>query len=240
MISPIGICRFIVLACLGCSSANGFPQTAQEFPSAWNPIEFDGGIELITTMADTLWDVEAKVKPAPKVVGQFDTLHGTVSGVRFRFDRVPPRTMYIASTPNNPLVRISYDGSEYFEGYWKIYCSNDSMSDARECNIYQGYLTLKVFSDQRIAVFVGWDNFPNSSIAIRIDSDKPISVPVVTNNSFGFRLSKRIVEMMKSGSKIRTRYMEWPYQTYLDEEFELFGFEQALSYALWEVSQVRE
>lgn len=113
---------------------------------------------------------------------------------------------------------------------WSIQCKLDKMDDTHWCSLDRGDLRVGIWKDGTPFVSVGSSHYPNSMIAVRVDKNKPISASEKTG--FTKAQSAEIIEQLKKGSSILTRYQEWPYQRNKDTSIDLFGFPQA-----WEILQ---
>lgn len=88
-------------------------------------------------------------------------------------------------------------------------------------------------------VSVGQDHFPGSTVAIRIDGGKPITASAKNGGMFSRQVSAKLLSQLKGASKLTTRYMEWPNRYWVDETWELYGFNEALQYITWAVDRIR-
>ena len=63
---------------------------------------------------------------------------------------------------------------------------------------------------------------------IRVEKNKPFTTPESTG--FSSSQAASIIEQLKTGKSVLTRYQEWPYRVDKDTPVDLFGFPQA-----WEI-----
>ena len=104
------------------------------------------------------------------------------------------------------------------------------MDDTHWCGLEKGHVLIGIWKDRTPFVRVGHKHYPNSKIAVRIDKNSPISAP--EDKGFTNSQSIAIIEQLKEGKSLLTRYQEWPYERNKDKSIEIFGFNQA-----WEILQ---
>jgi hypothetical protein len=85
-------------------------------------------------------------------------------------------------------------------------------------------------------VMIGHDHYPGSSIALRIDTNKPF---VETSDGFADSRARDVLAALTSGRSAVTRYQRWPYQTDIDARLSLEGFPQAVQLLNWSVKHYR-
>lgn len=114
---------------------------------------------------------------------------------------------------------------------WSVRCSKDSMSDAVQCSANTRDLTVVVVKGGAAYLYVGAEHFPGSDVAIRLGSEPPVIVS--SDAQFGRAASEQLISHMRDGVLVSTRYQRWPYERSVDQAFELYGFEQVMSYLKW-------
>jgi hypothetical protein len=100
-------------------------------------------------------------------------------------------------------------------------------------------LWVYVYPKGRTTVSIGRENFPGSSVTIRIDQGAPITVSARNDGDFDAQTSQRVIQQLKKANVVTTRYMKWPYQSWKDETWELYGFNEALAYMTWAVARIK-
>lgn len=111
---------------------------------------------------------------------------------------------------------------------WSIGCKVDAMSDNKSCNMSNG--SLFIYRDKTgWSVFVSGDHFPGTGSMIRINGGKPITTSD-DDGMFSHAASARIVEQLKNGAEVATRYTNWPYNTYTDGTVNTEAVETAFAY----------
>lgn len=148
---------------------------------------------------------------------------GTLEGVKYRI-RFSDGIGTVQGLSTNTLDKDKYGTN------WSTRCRLDEMDDRHWCFLDRGDLTIWLTKDGTPYVLVGYDHYPGSKIAVRVDKNKPITASAKIG--FAKAQSLEIIEQLKNGQSALTRYEEWPYQIYRDSSVELFGFPQA-----WEILQ---
>lgn len=128
-----------------------------------------------------------------------------------------------------PTNTLDYVGDQHGTN-WSTRCKRDEMDDTHWCALDRGDLRIGIWKDGTPFVSIGNSHYPNSDIAIRVDKNKPITA----SEKIGFTSAQsiEIIDQLKKGNSVLTRYQEWPYQSNKDKSLELFGFPQA-----WEILQ---
>lgn len=128
---------------------------------------------------------------------------------------------------------IYRDGSGDTAG-WQRTCQQDKMSDARSCFLNKGDLFIWIDNTGVRYVHVGYEHFPRSTVAIRVDQSKP---RVATSDGWSGPAAKSLVKHLLSGESFQTRFMKWPYQSYVESEEKVEGLKQGLDIAGWSIKQ---
>lgn len=86
-----------------------------------------------------------------------------------------------------------------------------------------------VYQNGRLSVSVGYEHFPGSQTSIKIGARR-----FDTRDKDGdFSNSAQLVSLMGDGAPVVTRYMKWPYQHYVDDEFVAYGLSTSVAVAKW-------
>lgn len=145
---------------------------------------------------------------------------GTYEGVKYRIFY----TDGSGSVQGLPTNTLDYVGDTSGTN-WSTQCRLDEMDDTHWCSIAKGDLLVGIWKDGTPFVTVGSSHYPYSNIVVRVDKNKPISAS--EKDGFTKAQSVEIIEQLKKGGSVLTRYQEWPYQSNKDKSIELFGFPQA-------------
>lgn len=116
-------------------------------------------------------------------------------------------------------------------GTWSVECRMDLMEDYRYCFISQNLESNEFYSKRsdlsiryneggKVYLWVGsGDRHPGTSQVIRIDGNKPHRA----RSDEPFVVDASLKSELASGSTIRTRWYEWPYEAKRDQELPLTG-----------------
>ncbi|HVI26006.1 MAG TPA: hypothetical protein VM576_07440 [Xanthomonadaceae bacterium] len=155
---------------------------------------------------------------------------------------------------NGIHYRIYYtDGSGTFSGApdgslttgfrlgedWSTSCKKDPMDDTKSCYIQRKDLWVWLYPGGRLKIFIGGDQYPGTSASVRIDSNQAIRSPSDSEGVFTAAQSKQILQQLRSGARVATRYIDWPYRSAVDDSFDLHGFDEAYQYIQWALAQIR-
>lgn len=155
---------------------------------------------------------------------------------------------------NGVHYRIYYtDGSGTFSGApdgslttglgigkdWSTSCKKDPMDDKKSCYIQRKDLWVWLYPGGRLKIFIGGDQYPGTSASVRIDSNQAIRSPADSEGVFTAAQSKQILQQLRSGARVATRYVDWPYRSAVDDSFDLHGFDEAYQYIQWALTQIR-
>jgi hypothetical protein len=114
-------------------------------------------------------------------------------------------------------------------GNWSISCSRDKMTSVRTCLIHKGDLYIFVRPGGKISVSVGNEHFPRSQTSIKIGSKR---FDTTEQDGF-FANGAQLAGQMGNGIPVVTRYMKWPYRTWIDDEFTAYGVKTSIQVARW-------
>tara|TARA_B110000238_G_scaffold9522_1_gene9697 strand:+ start:1698 stop:2477 length:780 start_codon:yes stop_codon:yes gene_type:complete len=110
---------------------------------------------------------------------------------------------------------------------WGTGCYKDEMDDTRYCQLSKEGLAVGIWKDGSSFITIGHSHYPGSNVTLRIDKGKPIIKS--EEHSFTNAQSDDIINALKSGKTVLTRYQEWPYQRNIDTSVDLYGFIEAWS-----------
>lgn len=110
--------------------------------------------------------------------------------------------------------------------HWVVNCESDAITDQRVCTIRRDGIFIYWSGEYRI--MTTGDIYPLSTMSFRVDSNQAFSA----NEDRGLSASdsRRLVDQIKSGSEVTTRYKQWPYGTNVDTTFPTTGFAEAIEY----------
>lgn len=148
---------------------------------------------------------------------------GTYKGVRYRIYYTDASGSIQGLSTNT----LDYVGDKYGSN-WSTRCELDQVDDTRYCFLTKENLSIGIWKNGTYFAAIGYDHYPGSQITIRVDKNKPITANADTR--FSRTQTLEIIKQLKIGSKVVTRYKEWPYKKNKDEAFGIYGFGQA-----WEI-----
>lgn len=155
---------------------------------------------------------------------------------------------------NGVHYRIYYtDGSGTFSGeldgslattfgtgsHWSTSCKKDPMDDTKSCYIQRKDLWVWVYPSGRLKIFIGGDQYPGTSASVRIDSSPAIRSSTNSEGVFTAAQSRQILQQLVLGSRVATRYVDWPNKSVVDDSFDLHGFDEAYQYIQWALNQIK-
>lgn len=116
------------------------------------------------------------------------------------------------------LKKLLEEGSVSEFNDWYPVCNKDRFNGSKSCTLSKDTVLI-MLKDGTYAVSVGKRHYPRSKSAIKIDNNATI---------YGYEgileSPKKVIEQLKQGKKVFTRYQEWPYQHNRDSEINLTGF----------------
>lgn len=145
---------------------------------------------------------------------------GTYEGIKYKI-WFSDGSGKVQGLPENTLDVLS----DVHGTNWGRVCRLDEMDDTHWCYLDKKDLRIGIWKDGTPFVSIGHSHYPNSTVAVRVGGNKPIKAS--ENTGFTKAQSVEIVEQLKKGNSVLTRYQEWPYQSNKDTSMELFGFPQA-------------
>ncbi|GAB1837405.1 hypothetical protein MyNCGM121_41850 [Achromobacter xylosoxidans] len=150
---------------------------------------------------------------------------GEKSGIKYRFYH-SDGSGTVAGDADNDISYLRARPSN-----WSLSCKQDPMNDRRSCSAERGDLFLYYSGGGTYFVGISGSKYPGSSISVRVDDGKVISAS--ESNGFSAAQSKAILNSIKPGSKLATRYVDWPYQTNEDTVSNVYGTDVVLDYLKW-------
>lgn len=130
------------------------------------------------------------------------------------------------------LTKI-FEGSPYSDlKDWYFVCERDKFNNSRICTLSKDDVMVMV-RDGKYSVLVGGNHFPRSKSAIKIDNNATIYGDEGISQT-----PKKVIEQLKQGKKVFTRYQEWPYQFNRDGETDLTGFSEEFEKMLEQYNQL--
>jgi len=158
---------------------------------------------------------------------------GILNGVYYKIYYTDGSAIF-SGIPGNTLQL-----SEPSESNWSVICQKDPINDKKMCFMTIKDLFVFVHGNGKITVIIGHNHFPGSTAAIRIDKDTPMTTSPANEGTFTHGKSAKIVERLKSAKSVTTRYMEWPHQSWVDETWEIYGFNQTFKFISWAVRHIK-
>lgn len=119
---------------------------------------------------------------------------------------------------------------------WHVGIDVDLIEDTHRARLRRGDLVIVRTSGGRTFVRVGHKHFPRSPMVVRIDDHAPIRAR--EDRGFTPEQVERILEQLRTGEVVTTRYMQWPYERYRDDRWTIFGFQEALTISDWLVEHL--
>lgn len=121
-------------------------------------------------------------------------------------------------------------GSEAIQ--WSIACNRDRMTDKKLCTLSPGdygegiYINYKG-DGRHLRVDTKENAFPLSYQTIRVDKNPASSAPA--SKLFTVQATDSLIDEMKNGTTVSTRYFDWPEDHSQDAEFQLRGFKSIIT-----------
>lgn len=211
-----------------CESANGHRyQVSQSVPTdscrklLYEELGADPASLPMPPRSNPRWGIErfCKAQKLGTCVPSEDAVErGSLGGVRLRLMQ-----------DGADVEGAAADSPEAGTGNWTVSCRRDKMTSARSCLVYKDDLYVGVYGNGRLTFSVGDEHFPGSQSSIRIGARR-----FDTSQRDGyFPNAAQLVQLMKNGTPVVTRYMKWPYREWNDKEFVSYGFDTAIQTARW-------
>lgn len=168
---------------------------------------------------------------------------GEINGVNYIFYYSDGSGSFVGTKGGTLHGTGNYAASTALRENWSVGCKKDAISDKKTCHMTMVGKNLWIWAYPNgiynVSVGNGDDHFPGSTVAIRIDGGTPITATAKNGGSFSRQVSATLIAQIKRASKLTTRYMEWPNRYWVDETWELYGFNEALQYITWAVNKIR-
>ena len=206
---------------------------------------------LILVVAGSSFALEKVVKPSLIQSDQPFTPNGSVEMDEMRrHSRIDVNKIESGSI-NGVSYRFFYtDGSGSFSGRagntlklteriaenWSTRCIKDAMDDSVACMATLGDLTISIHKDGGRYIVIGTSHYPGTPVSIRVNGGKPDSAQ--SDHQFRPPISDQILASLRNGDQVSTRYQEWPYERNIDKSFQLYGYEEVMSYLEWAISHI--
>jgi hypothetical protein len=158
---------------------------------------------------------------------------GSLNGVPYRFFYKDGGGVF-AGTRGNAATY-----SEPINSNWQVRCEKDPLTGEKHCEMQMRDLYVFLFATGKIIVSVGSGHYPGSDVVVQMDKDPPISAPAGEDGDFNAKTSLQLVQQLKKAKTVTTRYMKWPYKTWKDETWEIYGFNEAFQYLNWAVERMK-
>jgi hypothetical protein len=158
---------------------------------------------------------------------------GELNGVPYSFYYSDGSGTFVGSPGNTGTYKDRTDTN------WDVQCKKDPITDSKHCQMKLKDLWLFVYPKGRATVSIGHEHYPGSAVTIRIDQGPPISTSARNDGDFDPQISLRLIQKLKNAKVVTTRYMKWPYRSWEDETWEIYGFNEALAYVTWAVERIK-
>lgn len=234
----IAIAAALLVLLSGCAGQQGAPQPAQAVPVASKVPVQPVKQELPRDVIPNLIVSETPFSPGGAVSNlELDLLtkirvskveQGEINGVLYRFYYSDGSGTF-AGAPGNNLNTSNTN--------WSVRCDKDAMSEKVSCYAVTRDFGVFVNTDGTEQILIGVDHYPGSTVAIRVGSAAPVEAGAKTQ--FDPQQSKALLDRMKNGTQVVTRYQEWPRKFNKDQAFTLYGVEEVRAYLHWAVKRIK-
>lgn len=112
-----------------------------------------------------------------------------------------------------------------YQDNWKLRCRISSSEQLRHCVLQKGDVFIHRYQDGSFMVDVGINKKPESNILVRIDSNEAVTAD--TQHGFTVQQTSLILEQMKTGKRMTTRYAEESNRWETEKTINLFAYPQA-------------
>lgn len=161
------------------------------------------------------------------------TEKGVLNGVHYSFYYTDGSGTF-SGTPGN-----TGNFMEPSESNWSVECKKDPISDKKMCHMKMKGLWVYVYGNGKTIVSIGSEHFPSSSVTVRIDGGAPFTTSSANDGDFPSNTSAKIIERLKHAKSLTTRYMKWPYRSWVDDSWEFYGFHETFKYINWAVRHIK-
>ena len=157
---------------------------------------------------------------------------GVLNGVHYDFYYTDGSGTFSGNSSNTKNFRNK-------ENNWSVACKKDPISDKKTCHMKMNDLWIYVYDNGKVVVSIGSEHFPSSSVTVRIDQGTPFTASSTKDGDFPPKTSAKIIEQLKQARSLTTRYMKWPHKSWVDDSWEVYGFNEAFKYINWAVKRIK-
>lgn len=134
------------------------------------------------------------------------------------------------------LLSIAQPGATE-DGYYRLRQSVDPITDATECSVTPGPAyryreyggpPIAIVINGRLSIGIMGEEFPGEKSAIRVDQNPPHVFEEMLRGD----AARRLVEEIRAGEAITTRYSDWPYNINRDNQHPTSNFAQLVDACL--------
>jgi len=161
---------------------------------------------------------------------------GEINGVQYYFSYTDGSGSFAGNKESK--VHSSNHWERDLERDWEVKCKKDPITDKKMCYMKTRELLVILYGNGKSIVSIGHDNYPGSTVAIRIDGEAPIIGPQTNTGDLPTTGSTKVIERLKKAKFVTTRYMKWPYKGWVDDTWEVFGFNEAFQFLTWAVNRI--
>ncbi|EKT61317.1 hypothetical protein [Providencia sneebia] len=163
-----------------------------------------------------------KIRNDSKILCDIDSDYGTNSykisfKETFVIDGVP---VGLQHTDGSGIVGKEYSDSKT----WLTACKTDAMTDEYTCAIMKDDLVI-IKSKDGYKVVVGTKHFPGKTALIRLDKNKPTESS--EKGQYSHQQSAQLINDMANAKTVTTRFIQWPYEKYVDSTMDMTNFNVA-------------
>ena len=134
---------------------------------------------------------------------------------------------------SNASIEAKY-GNNYASTYsaqasqpqWKTYCDTDRFDGTKTCFMTYKHIAVGIYNGVSI-IFINGNSYPRSKSAFKVDNS-----PTIYGVEDGIYSASKLIQQMKRGRTLYTRYYSWPNQSKVDQEIDLIGFTSAFEYMM--------
>ena len=236
----IAIAAALLVVLSGCAGQQGAPQSAQAVPVApkapVQPVKQELPREVIPNLivSETPFHESGTV-----ILQELELLtqirvskieQGDMNGVKYRFYYTDGSGSF-AGAPGNELKSTERATN------WSVKCDKDVMTEKVSCYAITRSFGIFAYPDGSELIALGVNHYPGSKVAVKVGAAAPVEAD--SRIQFDSKQSRALLDRMKNGTQIVTRYQEWPHKRNTDQVFTLFGVEEARAYLHWAVKRIK-
>jgi len=110
--------------------------------------------------------------------------------------------------------------------HWVVNCKTDDITDVRSCTMRrEGFF---LYWQDGYSILTTGTAYPGSSMHFRVDSNPALSAREDIGLIGGS--ARQLIAQMQRGTRLVTRYTDWPYNVHKDTVMPTNGFSEALSF----------